>query len=185
LEGLGAFDVSRYVGELTTDVRALRTEELVLETVFVNVVTNNECARLVITVDDAAALARSMGALKRVGRRRRGTAIVLGLEDDLMQYAAYHIARTRVEEQALTSEGSRMPTPAEVAAVGKRLRAVQNQLLDQVPHTFARSRILKVRLPPEITKHGDAFADEADLMFDQYWETGQEALRALKELIKN
>ena len=180
--GLGAFDVSRYVAEMTTDVHALRTDEFVQETIFVNVVTNHECARLVVTVDDAAALAHGMAALKRGWHRvRRGTALVLRLEPDLMQYAAYHIARTQVEEQSLTPEGSRLPTPAEAAVVQKRLLGIQNELLKHVPDAFARSKILNVGLHPEIARRGDAFADEPDLMFDQYWETSREALLALEE----
>jgi hypothetical protein len=178
---LGAFDVSRYIAQVIRDTQPFRGELQLQSQVFWNLVESPLGKDLVVTVDDYKALVESQRAAR--GRRlwgerlKRGklpgTAVLLELDEDLLEYAAYRVVANKVasgEEPEPTDERMRVEEErrqlADAQKKLKRLTARFEHRLGPVVISIADSS--QAGAPRVQRREDGSYDDQIDEMFDAY-----------------
>jgi hypothetical protein len=162
--GWAAIDVSRYVAEVLHDTEPFREELALQRSVFTNLVSQEDDRRIVVTIDDYKAMT---GALREMAkglwhRPRTATAFMLKADDALLDYAAFHIARTR----GLGSRGR------DQMRLG--LQTAQEDLAKLCEKAFTGHYEVAVRLPTGVSKTVTGYPDAVDLLFDRYREVADQ-----------
>lgn len=198
LTKLGALDVSRYIAEEIRDTRPFRRELILQSQVFWNLITSELGRRLIITIDDFEALAprpddpdrSSLGwpAQHRDMRQRLrpqkypGTAIVLELDADLLDYAAYRIVKARIRGRVEEPRGEELRMLVakerdELAEAQQRL----HRLADRFEHRHRLAPLtgsdvevtLKNVLRGTSDDDGFGYEDQVHEMFDAYMDAAR------------
>lgn len=164
---LGSLDIGRYMGEVFGERLPFRRETNLQGQLFENVTSSLLGSKLVITVDDYQALQSLEG---RRHDRFPGTAVLLKLDAELLEYAAFRIWTGMERDER--------PDAPDV----RSLKAAQ-AALERLSRRFAHSLPAVPISCPDIERGQDGFADQVDDMFDTYMraaKTLQERLLRLR-----
>lgn len=180
--GFASIDVSRYFAKFSTNLTALRDDCYWPGRAFERLIREVGRFPTVVTVDDAEVVRyvhRPQPKPRwRREAKRQGTAIMLVMDDRLLSYGGYHIARTKAG-----LGGRDLPTKEESESRTAGLRQTQADLA-KIALTYPRHREIQVRLPDTIARREDgSFADEVDLLFDLYQEVAGAVDNSLAGLV--
>jgi hypothetical protein len=172
--GWAAIDVSRYVAEVLHDTEPFREELALQRSVFTNLVSQEDDRRIVVTIDDYKAMTEALREMAKGlwHRPRAATAFMLKADDALLDYASFHIARTR----GLHASGR--------DKVRDGLHAAQEDLAKLCEKAFTGHYEVAVPLPAGVPKTASGYPDAVDLLFDRYREVSDEIHANLRNLRK-
>ena len=120
--GWAAIDVSRYIGELVYDAGPFRSDLELQNMIFWMLAANRLGQPLVLTVDDYQAVTE-VGEWRPKGRLN-ATAVLLTLDGDMLDYAAYRVASSKLGPASLVRE-----VQTEAATIRAELAVAQDELV--------------------------------------------------------